>query len=211
MRYGSMHTQTYYRRNMPHIVPPGGTLFITFRLAGSLPLAVIQQLQVELEAALDMISQVITAEEQNAAAVHRARKAYFGKFDAQLDGNSAGPQRLHQPAVADLVKHEIELLAELGIDVLSYCIMPNHVHLVMQLPEVPDFSFGKLMQRLKGRTAYKANQLLQRNGPFWQHESYDHLVRGIRELERINAYVVMNPVKAGLVENWEELPFTALP
>ena len=81
----------------------------------------------------------------------------------------------------------------------------------MQLPEVQDFSFGKLMQRLKGRTAYKANQLLQRNGPFWQYESYDHLVRGIRELERINAYIVMNPVKAGLVENWEEWPFTALP
>ena len=204
-----MHTQTYYRRNMPHIVPPGATLFITFRLAGSLPVAVIQQLQAELQAALNTISQAIPAEEQTAA-THRARKAYFGKFDAQLDGNTSGPIWLHQPAVAELVKCEIELLVELEINVLSYCIMPNHVHVVLQLPEEPDFSFGKLMQRLKGRTAYRANQLLRRNGPFWQHESYDHLVRGTRELERINAYVVMNPVKAGLVENWEEWPFTAL-
>ena len=204
-----MQTQTYYRRNMPHIVPPGAMLFITFRLAGSLPVAVIQQLQAELEAALDTISQAISAEEQSTAA-HRARKACLGKFDAQLDGNFAGPVWLQQPAVAELVKCEIELLSELEINVLSYCIMPNHVHIVMQLPEVPAFSFGKLMQRLKGRTAYKANQILQRNGAFWQHESYDHLVRGTRELERINAYVVMNPVKAGLVENWEEWPFKAL-
>ena len=204
-----MNTQTYYRRNMPHIVPPGAMLFITFRLAGSLPVAVIQQMRAELEAALDMIAQAVPVEEQGTAA-HRARKAYFGKFDAQLDGNSAGPDWLCQPAVAALVKQEIESLAELKINVLIYCIMPNHVHVVMQLPDGEGFSFGALMQRLKGRTAYKANQLLQRNGPFWQHESYDHLVRGTRELERINAYVVMNPVKAGLVENWEEWPFTAL-
>ncbi len=204
-----MHSQTYYRRNMPHIVPPGATLFITFRLAGSLPIAVIQQLQAELEAALDTISEAIPAEEQSAAA-HRARKAYFGKFDVQLDGNCIGLVWLQQPAIAAVVKQEIELLVELNINVLSYCIMPNHVHLVMQLPEVSDFSFGKLMQRLKGRTAHRANQLLQRSGPFWQHESYDHLVRGTRELELINAYVVMNPVKAGLVKNWEEWPFTAL-
>ena len=204
-----MNTQTYYRRNMPHIVPPGATLFITFRLAGSLPVTAIQQLQAELEVVLETITQTISVEEQ-APAAHRARKAYFGKFDAQLDGHAYGPNWLRQPAIANLVCQEIVLLAELEISVLSYCVMPNHVHLVMQLPEIPNFSFGKLMQRLKGRTAYKANLLLQRKGAFWQHESYDHLVRGTRELERINAYVVMNPVKAGLVENWEEWPFTAL-
>lgn len=204
-----MDTQTYYRRNMPHIVPPGATLFITFRLAGSLPVTVIQQLQAGLEVALDTISQALPAEDQSAAA-YRARKAYFGKFDTLLDGNTSGPNWLRQPAVAAVVRHEIELLPELKINVLSYCIMPNHVHLVLQLPDGPGFSFGRLMQRLKGRTACKANQLLQRNGPFWQHESYDHLVRSTQELERINAYVVMNPVKAGLVENWEEWPFTAL-
>ena len=58
-----MNTQTYYRRNMPHIVPPGAMLFITFRLAGSLPIAVIQQMQAELEAALDMIAQAVPVEE----------------------------------------------------------------------------------------------------------------------------------------------------
>jgi putative transposase len=112
--------------------------------------------------------------------------------------------------VAALVKRELDLLPELKINVLSYCIMPNHVHVVLQLSEGPAVAFGKLMQRLKGRTAYAANKLLGRRGPFWQHESYDHLVRGTWELERINSYVVMNPVQAGLVENWEEWPFTAL-
>ena len=35
--------------------------------------------------------------------------------------------------------------------------------------------------------------------PFWQEESYDHLVRDEREFERIRFYVEHNPVRAGLV------------
>ena len=205
-----MNTQTYYRRNMPHIVPPGATLFITFRLAGSLPAAVTYQLQEELEVELNAIREQLIPAEERISAAYRVKKAYFGKFDAQLDARAHGPNWLRQSAVSELIKVEIVLLVELEINVLSYCIMPNHVHLVVQLPETPGFSFGKMMQRLKGRTAYRANHLLKRGGPFWQHESYDHLVRDARELERINTYVVMNPVKAGLVEDWQDWKYTYL-
>ena len=34
----------YYRRNLPHFQPPGATIFITFRLNGSLPKRIIKQL-----------------------------------------------------------------------------------------------------------------------------------------------------------------------
>ena len=37
-----------------------------------------------------------------------------------------------------------------------------------------------------------------------QHESYDHVVRDGEELDRIIAYVLNNPVKAGLVKNWRQ-------
>ena len=46
-------------------------------------------------------------------------------------------------------------------------------------------------------------------GSFWQAESYDHVVRN-GELERIISYVLENPVKAGLVEDWEQWPYTYL-
>jgi hypothetical protein len=35
----------FYRKNLPHIQPPGETFFITYRLAGSLPLSTIEQLK----------------------------------------------------------------------------------------------------------------------------------------------------------------------
>ena len=42
---------------------------------------------------------------------------------------------------------------------------------------------------------------------FWHNESYDHYVRGEKELARIVEYILNNPVKAGLVEDWQEWRF----
>ncbi len=86
--------------------------------------------------------------------------------------------------------------------------MPNHVHaVVLLLDESPPLV--KTLQRLKSYTASKANKLLSRSGACWQAESYDHIVRK-GELARIVAYVLENLVKAGLVEDWEQWPYTYL-
>jgi hypothetical protein len=62
-----------------------------------------------------------------------------------------------------------------------------------------------LLQRQKGAAARQANRLLSRTGtPFWQEESYDHLVRNTLELGRIENYIIQNPVQAGLVRSAEE-------
>jgi putative transposase len=82
--------------------------------------------------------------------------------------------------------------------------MPNHVHLVIaDNVKRSDASLYRILQQLKSYTAVQANKLLNRGGAFWQHESYDHVVRDGEELERIVRYVLNNPVKAGLVEDWQ--------
>ena len=43
---------------------------------------------------------------------------------------------------------------------------------------------------------------------FWQHESYDHVVRDENELGRIVEYVLNNPVKVGFCENWEDWKYS---
>jgi len=60
------------------------------------------------------------------------------------------------------------------------------------------------MSSLKGPTAREANLVLGRSGAFWQHENYDHVVRDEAELNRIVAYVLDNPVRAGLAQSCEE-------
>ena len=73
--------------------------------------------------------------------------------------------------------------------------MPNHVHLLL----TPLVEVSRLLGSLKGATAREANSLLHQTGrAFWQHESYDHLVRGGDEFRRIKRYIENNPVAAGL-------------
>jgi putative transposase len=81
--------------------------------------------------------------------------------------------------------------------------MPNHIHLVVNV-ERSDASLYRILQSLKAFTALKANRILGHSGAFWQHESYDHVVRDDIELERIVWYVLQNPVKARLCRQWQD-------
>jgi REP element-mobilizing transposase RayT len=197
--------KTHYQRNLPHLLPPGAIIFFTFRLVDSIATAALQRLVEERELAIqDALCQPLAT-----GRVINIKKQHFAKYDALLDKADYGPMWLRVPAIAEAVAQKIKLLTELEVGILAYCIMSNHVHLVVQLPELPDFSAARMMQRLKGRTALAANKLLGRQGEaFWRHESYDHVVRDGKEQERVVAYVVNNPVKAGLVEDWTQWPYT---
>lgn len=88
-------------------------------------------------------------------------------------------------------------------NLISYCIMPNHVHLVCTpLEKLTGTYYGltEILHSLKRHTAREANKILQRHGTFWRDESYDHFIRNEAELERIVKYVLYNPVKANLVK-----------
>ena len=56
-------------------------------------------------------------------------------------------------------------------------------------------------ERVKIKSAKRANELLNHAGSFWQREYYDHLVRDESEFERAVRYVAENPEKANL-GNW---------
>ena len=195
--FAGMPDLIYYERRLPHRLPPGEAIFLTFRLAGSLPQQVVEQWREEDGLRRNRL-------EMNSEQRYAEQKRYFGRFDAQLAKADYGPTWLAHPEVATLVAQSLRYFDGKGYELLGYCIMPNHVHLVVLLPlDAP--SLLKTLQRLKGYTATQANKLLGRTGAFWQAESYDHVVR-TGELERIMAYVVENPVKAGLVGNWRQWP-----
>jgi len=87
--------------------------------------------------------------------------------------------------------------------------MLNHVHLVCTPLKKSDgiyFGLTEILHSLKRRTAREANKILNRQGAFWQDESYDHFIRDDAELERIVKYLLYDPVKANLVnqpEDWK--------
>jgi putative transposase len=85
--------------------------------------------------------------------------------------------------------------------------MPNHVHLLIGVQR-SDTCLNAILQSLKAYTARKCNKLLTREGPFWQHESYDRVIRDGPELGQVVRYIINNPVAAGLCGNWEDWRWT---
>ena len=82
----------------------------------------------------------------------------------------------------------------------TYCVMPNHVHVVF-MPLI-NASLERILHSWKSFTSNRINDMLGLQGRLWQPERYDRLIRDENEFWRIVGYVVENPIKAGL-ENWE--------
>ena len=197
--------QPAYRRNLPHIQPPGATLFVTFRLAGSLPVAVLERWSEEAKARERLLASL--PEGERAERRYLEDRRFFGRYDAELDSAACGPLWLREPVVAAAVVAVLRDGDGTFYDLLAYTIMPNHVHMVFTpLPKGEDdyYALPWIMHGLKRRSAWDANTALGRGGAFWQREYYDHYARDGREVEGIIAYVLQNPVKAGLAGSWEE-------
>jgi hypothetical protein len=61
------------------------------------------------------------------------------------------------------------------------------------------YSLAEIMNGIKGASAHKINKALGRTGKVWQAESFDHVLRSSENLDAKIAYLVENPVRAGLV------------
>lgn len=193
----------FYQRYLPHYQPSGATLFITFRLAGSLPQEFLQHLHEETRRKQAEIERISDPHARKHAA-YSVQKQLFGKWDAELDATRHGPKWLSEPVIANLVCDVMHYRDNRVYTLEAYCVMPNHVHLVCTplSHEGGVYSLSKIMQSLKGYTARQANLFLERQGDFWQHESYDHVVRNDAEFGRIVNYVLNNPLQAGLPAQW---------
>jgi len=190
-----------YRRNLPHIIPPGGTFFLTFRLKGSIPNRVILNLKESYELELSKLEKR-ESYRTNFKYIKEVQQAFFTGIDNKLDFLTSGPHWLSNPKIANIVQEAIHYRDNKDYELISYCIMSNHVHLICTMTQ-DDIPLFKVIGSLKRHTARQANKILKRTGAFWLDESYDHLVRSRNELGRIINYTLNNPVKAGLVDDWK--------
>lgn len=207
---------TFFRRHLPHYHVPDATYFVTFRLAGSLPMEVLYRVQEAYKHEQLRLKRNLKGKALYEA-LHRAQETYFAQVDMLLDKTIYGPRWLNQPECARLVMDCIHELEPAHYHLYAFCIMPNHVHLLIDqqgIPDPPPRRDGKAytalnlaIRLLKSKSSALCNRLLGQRGPFWQHESYDHVVRNEKEFQRILEYIVNNPVQAGLVDDWQAWPY----
>lgn len=181
-----------YRRHLPHIVPEGFPIFVTWNLKGSLPQSVRHRLRLEQQR-LEMQR----PQDGEAPANRRIReqKVLFAIADSYLDTVCDGPLHLKDPVAANIVESSILFGATTRYELFAWCVMANHVHVLFK----PAIEFWKILQGMKGYTAREINRVQDATGRnLWQDESYDHCPRDDAEFFRIIEYIENNPVKAGL-------------
>lgn len=184
----------FYQRNLPHWQPEGVSIFLTWRLYGSLPASLKS-----------------TAKSGCATKTHQIKNTAgraFKLLDSALDKATTGPLWLKDPCIAACVVSAIHRgQTVLGHYTLhAFVIMPNHIHLLI----TPSILICRITNGLKGVTARDANRILGHKGKhFWQDESFDHWVRTSAEFNRIRSYIEGNPVSAGLASRPEDWPWSS--
>ena len=177
--------QGYY---LPHWTAESAIYHVVFRLADSLPKEVLKSFEVERD---DLLKQ------PNLTSGERERLTYLAskRVEAYLDAGH-GNCLMNRPQIADIVMDSILFFEGSRYVLHAWCVMPNHVHLVIE--PVTEHQLSSILHSIKSFTSHRINKLTSMSGIVWQKESYDHLIRSELALERALNYVSNNPTEAGL-------------
>lgn len=182
---------------LPHWTREGGAYAIVFRLADSLPQSILKSIieeRKEIPALAEQMKREMTPwEKQRLQELHSER---VEKFLQAGYGNCW----LKRDDIACMVQDALLHSRGIQYDLLCWCIMPNHVHVVLRPHK--NFPLEKILFSWKSYSAKKANKILGRTGVFWSTEYYDHLIRNEAEMVHALRYAWLNPEKAGF-KKWK--------
>ena len=123
-----------------------------------------------------------------------------------------GHNRLSVFAGEDDYLYYLDNLAEwkqrLDCKVYAFCLMTNHVHLVIAPGDDPE-SLGRLMKRLAGRQTRFVNRMEGRSGTLWEGRFKSSPIETNAYLLACCRYVEMNPVWAGMCSAPSEYPWSS--
>ena len=92
------------------------------------------------------------------------------------------------------------------IRLMGYCVMPDHLHFLMVLLEGSGLT--GVMHSFGSFTGHRIVEATTARPPVWDEGYHDHAIRNEREFRTRLAYMHDNPVRAGLVGQAEEWPYS---
>lgn len=204
--------KTYFKpRRLPHIYHHEKPIFITYRLKFPLPQQMLDDLDKRIRSWYKELRDL--PKDERVYLLVDKDKRFFDWYDRLLGLSPDIPQILHQDGIREIIQESFHHFDGLRYTLLCYCIMPNHVH-VLIVPKVQEsgkiFSISRIVFTWKTYTAKAINKVLGKKGSFWQRECYDSLVNDKEGLAKVIGYIVNNPVAANLVEDWRDWKGTYL-
>ena len=118
-----------------------------------------------------------------------------------------GKRVLAEDRCAEIIVGSLTWVSEEQVARLcGFVVMPDHWHAVFGLRE--EWALEQLMESVCKFTSRRINRVLGRSGVFWQDGYQDHAVRDREDFDGILLYMHWNPVKAKLVEQPEQWPYS---
>jgi REP element-mobilizing transposase RayT len=173
------------RGYLPHRDSPRLVQFVTCNLVDAFPAA----LRSEWQAFLKLENE-------------RERRQ---ELEDYLDRNH-GECWLRRPEIAALVEGNWRYFHPLRYELRAWCVMPNHIHVLFRVAAMP---MSRVMKQAKSFTANEANKLLQRDGAFWMEDYFDTCIRSAEHEKSVVHYIENNPVKARLVREARQWPWSS--
>ncbi len=210
------HRGWYSRGYLPHFDVPRVIQHITYRLADSLPRAVLKQMQVDIESS-------VRDDEKRKSELRQRIETY-------LDAGH-GSCMLRIPEIAACFVDTWRHFDGVRYRLLAWVVMPNHCHVMIE--QIEGVPLGKIVLSWKNYTARFINEYESRTGvrlsqedrtgvrqsqgdrtgvrrsQVWHREYWDRYIRDERHFEATKSYITMNPVKAGLAAKPEDWPWSS--
>jgi REP element-mobilizing transposase RayT len=200
------------RGRLPHWEAGETPQSITFRLADSLPRAVIERELDGAPASLGVRTSLGARTSRPRAGRRPALRSALppalrrARFEALLDAGF-GERLLAEPRLAAIVEGALLHFDGSRYRLHGWCVMPNHVHVLVT--PLNDFSLSAILHAWKSFTAKAINAALGRRGKLWFEEYFDRRIRDAVHLAAALAYIENNPVKAGLCAATADWPFSS--
>ncbi|MBI3103740.1 transposase [Candidatus Daviesbacteria bacterium] len=111
-----------------------------------------------------------------------------------------------RPSFSKFSKSEIILLKPLSqekiIEVICYCLMPNHFHFLIR--QLKENGISKFMSQISNSFTKYFNTKYNRVGPLFQGAFKAVLIESDEQLIHVSRYIHLNPIVSGLVKNLED-------
>jgi len=189
------YSEEYYR-NMPHFQPSDGAFFITYRLKGSIPKNILHDYREEYNTL-----------KENKKTRKEANNLFIETADNYLD-NHSNLHLLRNPKLARIVADSLHYFDGKYFKLLAYCIMSNHVHVVVDQNGYNDIQLSDVFGRIKSYSANECNKVLNKKGSFWTPEIYDHLLLNRNDIDYYIKYTLNNPVAANITDKWNNWAYS---
>ncbi|MEZ6095448.1 MAG: transposase [Pirellulaceae bacterium] len=189
-------------RNLPHWDQPTALTFVTMRLADSMPREIVRLWQEEIETWLDKhglanrsVDDILSDPAVTAKLKFDLIRFKHRRWHNHLD-NCHGECVFRDSVIAAEVGKTLLHFNGLRYDIERFIVMPNHVHLLIQMRTGFD-----MRAELTGLMRYSARSINRQRGvrgTFWQPEPFDHIVRSEEQFRYLQDYILQNPAKAKL-------------